>query len=237
MTTANPGDILVVDDEPQIRRMLRMTLEDRGYAVREAAAGRLALAEITLKTPQLVILDLGLPDLNGIEVLQALRRLYTFPVLILSILGQEDNKISALDAGADDYLTKPFAGGELLARIRALFRRTVAPKLPEPEYRFGSVHIDFEQHRVSRAGKRVRLTAIEYRLLRMLVMNRDKVLTHRAILSEIWGPNFVDNTNYLRIYIMNLRRKLGEEAGPRSHFQTELGTGYRFVSRPEDETA
>lgn len=225
-------DILVIDDEAQIRRMLCYILEEAGYGVREAETGRVALGEIALRVPDLIILDLGLPDTSGTEVLRALRPLCSAPVLILSVLGQEQSKIAALDAGADDYLTKPFAGGELLARLRALLRRVGTAAVPEASFRIGPIEVDLARRRVLRDGHPIKLTAMEYALLRLMVSNRDKVLTHRQILRELWGPQAERHTNYLRVYMMRLRRKLGEEVDSAGHFQTEAGVGYRFVSDP-----
>lgn len=232
MSIERKSDILLVDDEEQIRRLLRYTLEEAGYVVREAESGRIALGEIALHAPDLVILDLGLPDTNGTEVLRALRQLCSIPVLILSVLGHEQSKIAALDAGADDYLTKPFSGGELLAHLRALLRRSHPTSAVESNFHFGPIQVDLERSRVLRNGQLVKLTALEFKLLRLLVMHRDKVLTHRHILGELWGPKATNNTNYLRIYMMHLRRKLGEEVDSAGHFQTESGVGYRFVSDP-----
>jgi two-component system, OmpR family, KDP operon response regulator KdpE len=232
MKSERNADILLVDDEIQIRRLLRFTLEEAGYSVREADAGRVALGEIALHTPDLVILDLGLPDASGTEVLRAMRQLCSVPVLVLTVLGHEQSKISALDAGADDYMTKPFSGAELLAHLRALLRRIYPAAIVETNFTFGPIHVDLERSRVMRNGKSVKLTAMEFKLLRMLVMHRDKVLTHHHILSELWGPRAINNTNYLRIYMMHLRRKLGEDVDSAGHFQTESGVGYRFVSDP-----
>jgi two-component system KDP operon response regulator KdpE len=157
-------------------------------------------------------------------------------VLILSVLGNEKGKIAALDAGADDYLTKPFSGGELLARMRALLRRLHAPSTPGNTFQFGPIHVDIEQRRVLRKGMPVKLTFLEFNVLRMFVTNRDKILTHQHILRELWGPGSENNTNYLRYYMMQLRKKLGEDADSAGgHFQTEAGVGYRFVSKPEFE--
>ena len=225
-------NILLVDDEAQIRRLLRYTLEEAGYTVREADSGRIALGEIALEAPDLVILDLGLPDAPGTEVLRALRQLCSVPVLILSILGHEQSKVAALDAGADDYLTKPFSGGELLARIRAVLRRFTREPAAESSFQFGPIQVDLERSRVLRDGRMIKMTTMEFRLLRLLVVNRDKVLTHRYILRELWGPQSTGNTNYLRIYMMRLRKKLGEDVDSAGHFQTESGVGYRFVSDP-----
>jgi two-component system KDP operon response regulator KdpE len=232
MSSDYKSTILLVDDEEQIRRMLRLTLEEAGYGVREAESGRIALGEIALKMPDLVILDLGLPDTPGTEVLRALRLNCSIPVLVLSVTGHEQSKIAALDAGADDYITKPFSGGELVARLRALLRRIRPSNAVETSFRFGPIQIDLEHSRVLRDGRPVKLTAMEFKLLRMLVLHRDKVLTHQHILGTLWGPKATSHTNYLRIYMMHLRRKLGEEVDSAGHFQTESGVGYRFVSDP-----
>jgi len=227
-------NILIVDDEEQIRRLLRDTLEEAGYTVRVAESGRIALGEVALHVPDIVILDLGLPDTHGTEVLRALRPICNAPVLILSVLGNEKGKIAALDAGADDYLTKPFSGGELLARLRALLRRVQPPSPLGTSFHFGSIQIDLEQRRVLRNGQPVRLTLLEFKVLRMFVLNRDKLLTHQHILNELWGPSAKDRTNYLRYYMMQLRKKLGEDVDSAGgHFETEAGVGYRFVSKPD----
>jgi two-component system KDP operon response regulator KdpE len=232
MSTKAKSDILVVEDEAQLRRLLRSSLEEAGYTVREAENGRVALGEIALQAPDLVILDLGLPDTSGTNVLRAMRPLCSVPVLILSVLGHEEKKIEALDAGADDYLTKPFNGGELLARLRALLRRVKPASAVERVFRFGPIQIELASGQVLRDGRTVKLTATEYRLLRLLVMNHDRVLTHSHILRELWGPHATRNVNYLRIYMMRLRRKLGEDVDSPGYFQTEAGVGYRFVSEP-----
>jgi two-component system, OmpR family, KDP operon response regulator KdpE len=225
--------ILIVDDEEQIRRLLRFALEEAGYSVREAESGRIALGEVALRAPDLVILDIGLPDTPGTEVLRAMRPICSAPVLVLSVLGNEKGKIAALDAGADDYLTKPFSGGELLARLRALLRR-VQPAAPVgTSFFFGPIQVDFEQRRVLRDGQPVKLTMQEFKVLKMFVMNRDKLLTHQHILTELWGQHARENTNYLRYYMMQLRKKLGEDVDSAGHFQTETGIGYRFVTKPD----
>lgn len=226
-------NILIVDDEEQIRRLLRYALEEAGYTVREAESGRVALGEIALHAPDLLILDLGLPDTPGTEVLRALRPICSAPVLILSVLDSEKGKIAALDAGADDYLTKPFSGGELLARLRALKRRVQPQSTPGTHFKFGSIQVDLEQRRVLRNGQPVKLTVQEFKVLQMFVLNSDKLLTHQHILAMLWGPHAKENTNYLRYYIMQLRKKLGEEAEVAGHIQTETGVGYRFVSKPD----
>jgi two-component system KDP operon response regulator KdpE len=233
MTAPPKANVLVVDDEEQIRRLLRYTLEESGYSVREAETGRIALGEIALELPDFVVLDLGLPDTSGVEVLRALRQSCAAPVLILTVQGNEKTKIEALDAGADDYLVKPFSSGELLARLRALLRRTQRSPTIDRHFCFGPIEVDLVRSRVLSEGRMVKLTKLEYKLLRLMVINREKVLTHRFILSELWGPRAVDNTNYLRIYMMRLRRKLGEAVDSAGHFQTESGVGYRFVADPD----
>jgi two-component system KDP operon response regulator KdpE len=224
--------VLLVDDEAQLRRLLRFSLEAAGFEVREAESGRIALGEIALKVPELVILDLGLPDIAGIEVLRTLRQMSFAPVLILSVLEDEPSKIAALDAGADDYLTKPFSGGELVARLHALLRRIHPVGAGISKFSFGPIDVDFDKSRVLRDGRPIRLTPLEFKLLRTMVLHPDKVLTHQHILGELWGPKATSKKNYLRIYMMNLRRKLGEEIESAGHFQTESGIGYRFVSDP-----
>lgn len=225
---SNPA-VLVIDDEPQIRRLLRFTLEDAGYTVREAETGQGGLNELAREGPDAVILDLGLPDLPGLEVLKLLRTWSTTPVLILSVFGQEGSKIAGLDAGADDYLTKPFGGGELLARLRALLRR-IKPAVASSTFCFGQVKVDFVRRRVAKGEQIVKLTAMEYALLRLFITHRGKVLTHRQILRELWGPKAEGQTHYLRTYMLRLRRKLGDEIDVPRFFQTESGIGYRFVS-------
>ena len=224
-------EVLVIDDEIQIRRLLRLTLEEAGYFVRLAESGQSGLSEFEKKKPDAVILDLGLPDLSGVEVLERLRLRSPVPVLILSVFGQEDSKIAALDAGADDYLTKPFGDGELLARLRALLRR-IKPAVASNTFRFGSIVVDLERRRVMKGGQPVKLTSTEYALLQLFITHRDKALTHRQLLRELWGPKAEMQTHYLRTYMMRLRRKLEDEIDNPRFFQTESGIGYRFVSDP-----
>ena len=226
MTESNP-DIFVIDDEVQIRRLLRLTLETAGYTVREADTGAKGLSEIAFKQPDAVVLDLGLPDMPGIDVLKRLRDWSRVPVLILSVLGQEDNKIAALDAGADDYLTKPFGAGELLARIRVMLRRS-QPEEGVSVVRFGKVEVDFARRVVTKGGREVSLTVKEYALLRLVVQHQGKVLTHRQILREIWGPKSEEQTHYLRVYMDRLRKKLEDVPEHPVYFKTALGVGYRF---------
>ncbi len=221
------ADVLVIDDEIQIRRLLRVTLESNGFKMREADTGQLGLAEIAAKKPDVVILDLGLPDLTGHQVLQRLREWSQVPVLILSVRGEENEKIAALDGGADDYLTKPFAGGELLARLRVLLRRP-APNEELSTLQFGDVVIDLANRQVKKAGHEVKFTAKEYALLRLLAVHRGKVLTHKQILRELWGPSAEEQTQYLRIYMLHLRQKLEDEPNRPRYFKTESGIGYRL---------
>jgi two-component system KDP operon response regulator KdpE len=229
VTSASPKpEILVIDDEVQIRRLLRITLEAAGYLVREADGGQLGLSEAALKRPDAIILDLGLPDLGGLDVLRRLREWSQLPVLILSVLGEESQKIAALDAGADDYLTKPFGGGELLARLRVLLRRA-HPGDEVSIVNFGPVEVDLTRRTVAKDGVDVKLSAKEYALLRLLVAHRGKVLTHRQILRELWGPKAEEQTHYLRVYMTHLRQKLEPEPNRPRYFKTESGIGYRLV--------
>jgi two-component system KDP operon response regulator KdpE len=228
MSTETPRlEVLVIDDEVQIRRLLRVTLEAAHYAVREADAGQIGLNEVAYRRPDAVILDLGLPDLPGVDVLKRLREWSQVPVLILSVRGAESDKIAALDAGADDYLTKPFGSGELLARLRVLLRRTQTPE-EMGVVKFGAVEVDLTRRVVTKNGEEVRLTAKEYALLRLLLVHRGKVITHRQVLREIWGPKAEDQTHYLRVYMAHLRQKLEDEPNQPKYFRTEAGIGYRF---------
>lgn len=227
-TTAKP-DVLVIDDEAQIRRLLRTTLEGVGYQVREAETGQLGLNEIAFRRPDAVILDLGLPDMSGVAVLKRVREWSQVPVLILSVLGQDENKIAALDAGADDYLTKPFSGGELLARIRVMLRRAQTED-GVSVVQFGNVEVDLTKRVVTKDGEEVALTAKEYALLRLLILHRGKVLTHRQLLREVWGPKAEEQTHYLRVYMDRLRQKLEVRPKQPKFFVTALGVGYRFVA-------
>lgn len=225
--TAHAPDILVIDDEVQIRRLLRLTLESAGYRVREAENGALGLNEAVVRRPDAIVLDLSLPDLNGLEVLRRVREWSQVPVLILSVRGGEADKIAALDGGADDYLTKPFGGGELLARLRVLLRRAQPPG-ETSIVRCGDVEVDFAQRTVTRGGVDLHLTVKEYALLRLLLQHRGKVITHRQLLRDVWGPGHEQDTHYLRVHMANLRKKLEPPGAPR-FLKTESGIGYRFV--------
>ncbi|HEX7630573.1 MAG TPA: response regulator [Lacunisphaera sp.] len=224
----HPSALLVIDDEAQIRRLLRVTLEAENYKVREAETGRLGLQEVAHAAPEGIILDLGLPDMDGTEVIRRLREWSKVPILVLSVRESEDDKIAALDAGADDYLTKPFSGRELLARVRAILRRS--PAAGElPIVKVGDLEIDQAARVVRRAGAEVRLTAKEYALFHLLVQHRGKVVTHRHILRELWGPNAEENTHYLRVHMTHLRQKLEADPHTPRYLKTEAGIGYRLV--------
>ena len=221
--------VLVIDDEVQIRRLLRITLEAAGYCVVEAETGRLGLQEAARCQPDAIVLDLGLPDLGGLEVLRQLREWSRAPVLVLTVIAGEADKVAALDAGADDYLTKPFGAAELSARLRAILRR--APGENEPAVvAFGDIEVDLAARVVRRRGSEVRLTAKEYAMLRLLIQHRGKVVTHRQMLRELWGPNAEDNTHYLRVHMTHIRQKLEAEPHRPRHLRTESGIGYRLVA-------
>ncbi len=221
-------DVLIIDDEIQIRRLLRLTLEAGGYRVREAESGALGLNDAAVQRPDAVILDLSLPDLPGLEVLRRLREWSSIPVLILSVRDADAEKIAALDAGADDYLTKPFSGGELLARMRALLRRVQTTGEPGI-VQFGDVVVDFAKRGVTRNGEDVHLTLKEYHLLRLLLQYRGKVVTHRQLLREVWGPGHETDTHYLRVHMANLRKKIEAGTAQPAYIKTESGVGYRFL--------
>lgn len=220
--------ILVVEDERQIRRFVRTALEGEDCRVAEAETRGQALIDAGNCQPDLVILDLGLPDGDGTQFIRDFRVWSTAPVLVLSARSTEHDKIGVLDAGADDYLTKPFSVGELLARVRALLRRRVKPDGEAAQLRFGDVEVDFSRRQVSRRGEPVKLTPIEYRLLGVLIANAGKVMTHRQLLREVWGPAYSDSSHYLRIYVGHLRHKLEDDPAQPRHFLTETGVGYRF---------
>lgn len=224
---SKPITALVIDDEVQIRRLLRLTLEAHGYRVFEAATGQAGLLEAAQRRPEVVLLDLGLPDLDGVTVLKRLREWSRVPVLVLSVRDREDDKVAALDAGADDYVTKPFGTSELLARLRAA-QRHVQPGPQESVFRTGDLEVDLARRVVLRAGKEVKLTATEYALLRLFVQHAGKVLTHRQILTEVWGPTYVEQTHYLRVYLAHLREKLEANPAQPELFLTESGVGYRL---------
>ncbi len=220
--------ILIVDDHLEIVRTLVMNFKARGYRTLSAGDARTASAIVAESNPDAMILDLGLPDMEGLDVLKNLREWSQIPVLILSVRGEDSVKIAALDAGADDYLTKPFSGGELLARLRVLLRR-VQPANETSIVRFGNVEVDFVKRLVTKADVEVHLTAREYSLLRLLLQHRGRVVTHRQILRELWGPNAEENTHYLRVHMTHLRQKLEADPHTPKHLKTDAGIGYRLV--------
>lgn len=224
--------ILVVDDEPQIRRALRAGLAAQGYDVALVATGEEALDQAALQPPALVVLDLSLPGLGGLEVCRQLREWSDVPILVLSAHGQERDKVSALDSGADDYLTKPFGMDELLARIRAALRRRGAQSPAPVTLTVGDVTVDFARRVVTRNGEEVRLTRLEYELLHYLAANADRVVTHRQLLSSVWGPENSEETQYLRVHIGHLRQKLERDPARPLFITTEPGVGYRFRTQP-----
>jgi two-component system KDP operon response regulator KdpE len=220
--------VLVVDDEPQILRALQLKLSSAGYAVETAATAKDALAQAAMRPPEAVILDLLLPDGSGTDVCRELRRWSTAPILVLSAVGEEKEKIDALDAGADDYVTKPFSGDELLARLRAALRRT-GPST-EPVIEVGELRIDRDKRSVTMAGEAISLTPTEYDLLRLLAENEGKLLTHPAILRAIWGPAYHEESNYLHVYVSHLRRKIEPDPARPRYVLNQPGVGYRLVS-------
>ncbi|WP_420995255.1 two-component system response regulator KdpE [Cupriavidus sp. 30B13] len=222
--------VLLVEDEPHIRRFVREALQAEGCAVHEAETLKRGLIDAGTRQPDIVILDLGLPDGDGMTLIREMRTWTEVPVLVLSARSGEDDKIAALDAGADDYLTKPFGVGELIARVRVLLRRH-ARLNPQgtPLITFGDVQIDLANRVVTRAGEDVHLTPIEYRLLAVLIAHRGKVMTHRELLREVWGPAHSESSHYLRVYMGHLRQKLERDSAQPVHLMTELGVGYRFV--------
>lgn len=227
---ANMADnlrILVVDDEVEIRRFLRASLGIHGNTVFEASNGQDALRMAINNRPDLVILDLGLPDLDGVEITRRLREWTRMPIIILSVRNQEQIKIEALDAGADDYLTKPFGVGELLARIRVVMRRVVTPE-GDPVYRIGDLTIDLAHHRVTISDKEVILTPTEFDLLKTLAQNAGKVMTHRQLIHQVWGTSYEDEDRLLRVNIANLRKKIEIDPSKPRYLITELGVGYRL---------
>ena len=225
----DPARILVIEDEPEIRRFLRASLAAQQFTVNEAETGQAGLLAATSQPPDVVLLDLGLPDISGFDVIQQLRTWSRVPIVVLSARGQEADKIAALDAGADDYLTQPFGIGELLARMRvALRHRTTREEAARSEFTAGNLHVDLARRLVRVAGQEVHLTPTEYRLLETLIQHAGKVLTHRQLLKEVWGPGNTHETHYVRVYINQLRQKLGDDASRPQLLLTEPGIGYRL---------
>ena len=220
--------VLVIDDEPQFLRALSTNLRGAGYDVDTAATAADALAAAPLRPPDAVILDLLLPDGSGRDVCRELRTWTKAPIILVSAVGDDDEKIAALDAGADDYVTKPFAIGELLARLRAVLRRVGSPEQPVVDV--GPIRVDLEKSSVTVEGELVHLTPHEFKILRLLALNEGKLLTHRAILREVWGPSYGDESNYLHVYVSQLRRKLEPDPARPQYLLTEPGAGYRLVA-------
>jgi len=220
--------VLVIEDEPQMRRFLKASLEAHDYRLVEAVTAREGLAQAAGRNPDAILLDLGLPDLDGIELTRRLREWSRVPVIVISARGREQDKIAALDAGADDYLTKPFGLGELLARLRVALRRVAANGGAEPVVVIGDLTVDLGARLVYRGGREVHLTPIEYKLLATLARHAGKVLTHRLLLKEVWGPNAVEHTHYVRVYMTQLRHKLEDDPSRPQYLLTESGVGYRL---------
>ncbi|MCC3702321.1 two-component system response regulator KdpE [Rouxiella badensis] len=225
----SPINILIVEDEKEIRRFVRTALEGEGMKVFESETLQRGLIEAGTRKPDLVILDLGLPDGDGLEYIRDLRHWSSIPIIVLSARTSEEDKIAALDAGADDFLTKPFGVGELLARVRVALRRHAGGQQESPLITFADVTVDLINRRVQRAGEDLHLTPIEFRLLAELLANSGKVITQRQLLSHVWGPNYVEHSHYLRIYMGHLRQKLEQDATRPRHLLTETGVGYRFM--------
>jgi two-component system KDP operon response regulator KdpE len=226
-TTPHQPIVLIIDDEIQMRRLLRVTLEGNGYRVFEAASGKEGLIEAAQRRPDMVVLDLGLPDMDGLTVLQRLREWSEAPVLVLSVREGEEDKVAALDHGADDYMNKPFSTAELLARLRAA-RRRAQPVADNAVFHCGPLQVDLSNRLVTLKGREIKLTPTEYSLLRLLVRNAGKVVTHRQILKEVWGPTYGEQTHYLRVYMAHLREKLEDNPSRPELLLTEPGVGYRM---------
>lgn len=226
--TSDGARILVVDDEQEVRKLLNIVLKAHGYHVQEVEDGQNAIVQTAIFHPDLLILDLGLPDMDGIDVIKRIREWSKVPILILSARGQEETKIAALDAGADDYITKPFGMGELLARIRVALRRT-ANSEDDPVITVGDLVIDLSKHMVTLRGNELKLTPTEYEILKLLASHAGKVMTHKQLLRTVWGPEYENETHYLRVYIGQLRRKIGDDPIRPKYIITEPGIGYRLM--------
>jgi len=223
-------EVLVIEDDPEIRRFLRTALGAEQYRLREATTAAEGLRQATLP-PDVIVLDLGLPDGDGVDVIRKVReKNKRTPIIVLSVRGNEEDKISALDAGADDFVTKPFAVGELFARLRVALRRTLAASGEPSVYRTGDIEVDFVRHRVTVNGREVHLTRTEYKLLIVMVRHADRVLTHSQLLQEVWGQKQEDQAHYVRVYMAQLRRKLESDPTRPKYLQTEPGIGYRLIT-------
>jgi two-component system KDP operon response regulator KdpE len=224
--------VVLIEDEPQIRRFLRATLTGQGYRLFEAPTGAAGLVEVGSRQPDVVIVDLGLPDMDGLEVIRRLREWTAIPIIVLSARGQERDKVMALDVGADDYVSKPFGAGELLARIRVALRHAVGATREgdETPFKVGELHVDLVRRQVFVGGKEVHFTPIEYKLLTTLVRHAGRVVTHQQLLREVWGPAHTDQAHYVRVYMAHLRHKLEAEPARPRYLLTEPGVGYRLAA-------
>ena len=231
MTTQDAAKILVIEDEPPIRKFLRLSLESNGYYVIEVGSAAEGIGHATTEPPDAVILDLGLPDQDGLNVITKLREWSRMPIIVVSARGREADKVAALDAGADDYLTKPFGVGELLARLRVALRHSANLATPnaDPVFRVGELVVDLARREVTIASEPIHLTPTEYRLLTVLVSHAGKVVTHRQLLKEVWGPDSVYENQYLRVYMGQLRRKIEADTTRPRYLKTEAGIGYRLM--------
>ncbi|MDA5544138.1 MULTISPECIES: two-component system response regulator KdpE [Yersinia] len=227
--TISPTNILIVEDEKEIRRFVRIALEGEGWRVFESETLQRGLIEAGTRKPDLIILDLGLPDGDGLTYIQDLRQWSAIPIIVLSARNNEEDKVAALDAGADDYLSKPFGISELLARVRVALRRHSGGSQESPLINFSDISVDLINRQVTRAGVDLHLTPIEFRLLSALLANAGKVITQRQLLNQVWGPNYVEHSHYLRIYMGHLRQKLETDPTRPKHLLTETGVGYRFI--------
>ena len=226
----NKAEILIIDDEPQIRKMLEITLQTNGYLSKSAVSAKEGLIMAANHPPELILLDLGLPDENGHVVLQKLRQWYTNPVIILSVQKNEEDIIKALDNGANDYLSKPFRTGELLARIRSALRDSISDE-GDTTLDFRDIQVDFGARTVKKNNQLIKLTSTEYNLLALLVRNEGKVLTHQYLLRAIWGPGFINQSQYLRVFMAQVRKKIEDDPNRPEYLLTESGVGYRFMSK------
>lgn len=223
--------ILVIEDEPALQKFLRLTLSTQDYRIIEASTGEQGLRHTAMSRPDLIILDLGLPDMDGVEVTRRLREWTATPIIVVSARGKEQDKVVALDAGADDYLTKPFGVAELLARVRVTLRHlaTANQETGQPAFAVGGLHVDLDKREVKVDGQTVHLTPNEFKLLAVMVKHAGKVLTHRHLLNEVWGPGSGNETHYLRVYMNQLRQKIEGDAARPKYLQTEPGVGYRLL--------
>jgi two-component system, OmpR family, KDP operon response regulator KdpE len=228
--TTRDVTVLLIEDEPEIRRFLRATLPEQGYRIIEATSGQEGLVEASARNPDIVLLDLGLPDMDGVEIIRALRKWTALPILVLTAREQEHTKVEALDLGADDYVTKPFSMNELLARMRAALRHfaRLSTEVQDSAFTVGQLRVDLLRRQVFVSDQEVHLTPIEYKLLTTLVRYAGKVVTHRQLLKEVWGPLHTDEAHYLRVYMRQLRNKLEQNPAQPRYLTTELGVGYRL---------